>query len=74
MTADGKRLLERAFEFDFASKEIVKASALLETNDAGMSQNNGGQGHSEEKLDDKTAALKKRIVQIVHDLPDLLDE
>ena len=32
-TNEGKNLLERMFEFEFASKEIVKASALIDSSE-----------------------------------------
>lgn len=67
MTSEGKTLLERVFEFEFASKEIMKATAILETNDA------AGIG-GEEKFDHKAASFKRKILDIIHSLPDLLDE
>ena len=60
MTNEGKSLLERVFEFEFASKEIMQATAILETNDAGI--NNGA---GEERFDHKAASFKKRIVDII---------
>jgi hypothetical protein len=38
MSNEGKSLLERVFEFEFASKEIMKASAILESNDAAVGE------------------------------------
>lgn len=70
MTSDGKALMEKVFEFQFASKEINKASAILESNDAGISSS-GGDG---EKFDNKAASFKRRIAVIIKELPDLLDE
>ena len=32
-TNEGKMLMERMFEFEFASKEMIKASAMLEANE-----------------------------------------
>jgi hypothetical protein len=32
-TNEGKVLLERMFEFEFASKEMIKASAMIDTNE-----------------------------------------
>jgi hypothetical protein len=67
MTSDGKSLLEKVFEFQFASKEMNKASAILESNDAGIN----GDG---ERFDNKAASFKRRIVSIIKELPDLLDD
>ena len=66
MINDGKTLLERVFEFEFASKEITKANAILETNDAGIADD-------DTKHADKAASFKKRILTIIKELPDLLD-
>ena len=48
LTNEGKTLLERMFEFDFASKEMLKTTAAFqgETEDANLS---------------KYSAIKKRI-------------
>lgn len=62
--------MEKVFEFQFASKEINKASAILESNDAGISSS-GGDG---EKFDNKAASFKRRIAVIIKELPELLDE
>lgn len=59
-TNEGKTLLERMFEFEFASKEIVKASAMLDQNEDTNMQ--------------KYSSIKKRIQVIIEDLPELLDE
>lgn len=59
-TSEGKKLLGRIFEFEFASKEMVKANAMIDVNDdINMS---------------KYSTIKKRIQQIIEDLPELLDE
>lgn len=65
MTTEGKLLLERAFEFEFASKEMIKATAILETNDAGIKGGVGKNEGEEERFDDKAVIFKKRIVGIV---------
>ena len=59
-TNEGKTLLERMFEFEFASKDMIKASAMLEANE-------------DENLQ-KYSTIKKRIQVIIEDLPELLDE
>ena len=46
-TNEGKTLLERMFEFEFASKEIVKASAMIDS--------------SEDSNLQKYSSIKKRI-------------
>lgn len=43
MSNEGKSLLERVFEFEFASKEIMKASAILESNDTAVGEDNNKQ-------------------------------
>lgn len=59
-TNEGKQLLERVFEFEYASKEMVKTSTFLDSNeDVHMS---------------KYSAIKKRIQIIIEELPELLDE
>jgi hypothetical protein len=70
MTSDGKSLMVKVFEFQFASKEMNKASAILESNDAGINSIGG----ENEKFDNKAASFKIRIVNIIKDLPDLLDD
>lgn len=59
----------------------MKATAILETNDSGISGSNGTSSGAtnnglpnDDKFDDKAASFKKRIVNIVHELPNLLDE
>ena len=53
-------MLERMFEFEFASKEMLKATTMIESNeDAHLS---------------KYSSIKKRIQIIIEDLPELLDE
>lgn len=59
--------MEKVFEFQFASKEMNKTSAILESNDAGIN----GEG---ERFDHKAASFKRRIMTIIKELPDLLDE
>ena len=71
MTNEGKDLLERVFEFEFASKEIVKARAILESNDAGISS---GAAPGEDSSEDKAASFKKRIITLIQELPPLLDD
>ena len=44
MSNEGKNLLERVFEFEFASKEVMKASAILESNDASVGEDSNRQG------------------------------
>jgi dynein heavy chain len=74
MTTEGKSLLERVFEFEFASKEITKATAILETNDAGLSDGGHYSSADSEKEEDKAANFKRRILTIIQELPELLDE
>ena len=59
-TNEGKNLLERMFEFEFASKEIIKATTMLDSNEEANLQ--------------KYSKIKKRIQSIIEDLPELLDE
>jgi hypothetical protein len=62
-------LLERVFEFEFASKEIMKASAILQSNDTAV----GGEENDDE-AEDKARSFKRRILTIIKELPELLDE
>ncbi len=63
--------MERVFEFEFASKEIMKASAILMSNDTAVG---GETGDDDEEAEDKTRSFKRRILNIIKELPELLDE
>ena len=75
MSNEGKNLLERVFEFEFASKEVMKASAILESNDATVGEDSNKQADDgNTQSEDKAASFKKRIARIMKELPDLLDQ